>query len=226
MRLASTLVRSSRAKRILDIGTGFGYSALWLAEAAGACARVEGIDRFDDHAARCTGFAEVAELSERVSFLVGVAGELLSHLVGPYGVVHEDAWFAAQPAYFERIVELLKPCGLLTMPNWFLMTDAIAGVRHRRWADYGRVARHDGRLLGVALDMLAEAVAERDQLARELSEWHRGFVDGDVMPGHVQGQIREVLGWFAAHVQAPRIGVPLRDKLLALEQSGQSSQRH
>jgi len=146
MRLASTLVRSSRAKRILDIGTGCGYSALWLAEAAGACARVEGIDRFDDHAARCTGFAEVAGLSERVSFLVGVGGELLSHLVGPYGVVHEDAWFAAQPAYFERIVELLKPCGLLTMPNWFLLTDAIAGVRHRRWADYGRVARHDGRL--------------------------------------------------------------------------------
>jgi len=32
------------------------------------------------------------------------------------------------------------------MPNWFLLTDAIAGVRHRRWADYGRVARHDGRL--------------------------------------------------------------------------------
>jgi predicted O-methyltransferase YrrM len=53
-----------------------------------------------------------------------------------YDFVHDDSWFAAQPAYFDRVVELLTPGGLLTMPNWFLLTDAIAGRRHRRWARF------------------------------------------------------------------------------------------
>ena len=136
MRLAATLVRGVGAKRILDLGTGFGYSALWLAEAAGAGALVEAIDQFDVHVDAARRFAEKAGLSERVRFIAGEAGDILRNLHNEYDFVHDDAWFAAQPAYFERVLELLKPGGLLTMPNWFLLTDAIAERRHRRWARF------------------------------------------------------------------------------------------
>jgi predicted O-methyltransferase YrrM len=136
MRLVATLVRSTSAKHILDIGTGFGYSALWLATAAGPGARIEAIDQFADHVAAAQRFAELAGVAERVRFHVGDAGELLGQLVGPYDLVHDDAWFAAEPTYFDRVVELLKPGGVLTMPNWFLLTDAMAGKRHRRWARF------------------------------------------------------------------------------------------
>jgi predicted O-methyltransferase YrrM len=136
MRFVATLVRASQAKHILDIGTGFGYSALWLAEAAGSGARVETIDRFQEHLSVARRFAEQAGLSERMGFIPGEAAEVLRHLTGPYDLVHDDGWFAYQPTYFERVVELLKPGGLLTMPNWFLLEDALSGTPRRDWSEF------------------------------------------------------------------------------------------
>jgi predicted O-methyltransferase YrrM len=136
MRFVATLVRAVSATRILDIGTGFGYSALWLAEAAGAQGQVEAIDRFPEHLVAAQHFAEQAGLSQRIIFIPGEAAEVLAQLVGPYDVVHDDGWFAAQPTYFERVVELLKPGGLLTMLNWFLLEDAITGLPRRDWVEF------------------------------------------------------------------------------------------
>lgn len=136
MRFVAALVRASHAKRILDIGTGFGYSALWLAEAAGSGARVEAIDRFQEHLSVARRFAEQAGLSERIEFILGEASEVLMQLAGPYDLVHDDGWFAYQPTYFERMVELLKPAGLLTMPNWFLLEDALTGTPRRDWSEF------------------------------------------------------------------------------------------
>ena len=140
MRMVALLVRVSRATRILDIGTGFGYSALWLAKAAGVGARVEAIDRFPEHLATAQHFAEQAGLAQRIAFIPGEALEVLTQLAGPYDLVHDDGWFASQPAYFEHVVALLKPGGLLTMPNWFLLEDAITGTPRRSWAEFAGVA--------------------------------------------------------------------------------------
>jgi predicted O-methyltransferase YrrM len=140
MRFVATLVRAVSATRILDIGTGFGYSALWLAEAAGAEGQVEAIDRFPEHLRVAQHFAERAGLAQRIAFIPGEAAEVLTRLVGPYDIVHDDGWFASQPAYFERVVALLKPGGLLTMPNWFLLEDAITGTPRRNWAEFAGTA--------------------------------------------------------------------------------------
>jgi len=139
MRLAASLTRAAGARRILDLGTGFGYSALWLAEAAGADAHVDAIDQFSEHVAEAERFARLAGLDDRVRFIQGDVRSVLDGLraAPPYDQVHDDAWFAAEPPYFERVLELLRPGGLLTMPSWFLLTDALAGVRHERWARFG-----------------------------------------------------------------------------------------
>lgn len=50
MRVLATLARAAGAKRVLEIGCGLGYSAFWLAEAAGPEGTVETIDRFAEHA--------------------------------------------------------------------------------------------------------------------------------------------------------------------------------
>src|SRR5262245_39356926 len=137
MRFVATLVQASKAKRLLDIGTGLGYSALWLAKAAGASARIEAIDRFPEHLSLARHFVEQAELSAHIEFILGEASEIMEQqLTGLYDLIHDDGWFASQPLYFERMVALLRPGGVLTMPNWFLLEDALSGAPRRDWAEF------------------------------------------------------------------------------------------
>jgi predicted O-methyltransferase YrrM len=135
MRLAATLARASGARRVLDLGTGFGYSALWFAATA-VSAQVEAVDQFEEHLSRGREFAQNAELPDRIQFVQADAAEYLSRTDGPYDLVHDDAWFGRQPAYFDRMVQLLKPGGVLTMPNWFLLQDALTGTRYKRWSAF------------------------------------------------------------------------------------------
>ena len=154
MRLAATLARASGAQRVLDLGTGFGYSALWLAANA-PTAQVEAVDQFEEHVSRARAFAQDAGLVGRIQFIQAEASEYLWMTDGPYDLIHDDAWFGRQPAYFDRVVELLKPGGVLSMPSWFLLEDALTGTRYRRWAAFA------------GPDWPANTLAYAEQLARD-----------------------------------------------------------
>ena len=154
MRLASMLARASGAQRILDLGTGFGYSALWLA-ATGATVHVEAVDQFQEHLDYAHEFAQAGGLLPQIQFIQGDAAQYLRCTNGPYDFIHDDAWFGCQPAYFERVVEVLRPGGVLSMPNWFLLEDALTGRRYRRWSVFA------GR------DWPAATLAYAEQLARD-----------------------------------------------------------
>ena len=136
MRLAATVARASQPRRILDLGTGFGYSAMWLASASDETCTVEAIDLFPEHVSRAESFAKESGLSQRIKFSVGEVSEVLPGLMGPYDLIHDDAWFAAEPPYFDRMIQLLRPGGTLTMTNWFLLEDAITGEARRDWTEF------------------------------------------------------------------------------------------
>lgn len=158
MRVLATLVRAAGAKRILEIGCGLGYSALWLADGAGPDAMVETIERFPEHAEPARGFVREFGVEERVEVLLGEGEEILAGLTGSYDVIHDDGWFGTQPEYYERVVELLKPGGLWILSNWFLLDQAITGNTTMDWAQfagphwaedvkgYARVLTSDARL--------------------------------------------------------------------------------
>ncbi len=136
MSLAAQLVRASGATRILDLGSGLGYSTLWLADAAGEGARVLGIDRDAEHVAEAVRRATLRGLDGRASFVAGEVAELLNELSAPVDLVHDDAWFAERPAHLERVLALLRPGGVLTMPNWFLLEEALIGRPRRDWSEF------------------------------------------------------------------------------------------
>lgn len=136
MHLAATIVRATGARRILDLGTGFGYSALWLATAAGEDGTVDAIDRFPEHVAAAREFAVRFGLSNRIAFVAGEVSSVVDGLSPPYDLIHDDAWFAAKPPYLERVLQLLRPGGTLTMPNWFLLEDALRGHARRDWVEF------------------------------------------------------------------------------------------
>ena len=129
MRLVSALVAASNARRILEIGCGLGYSALWLAEAAGLEGRVDTIDRFPEHLRLAEQYLGAADFSERVHLLEGEADAVLPRLRGPYDIIYDDGWFVEEPAYLETMLDLLRTGGLLAMANWFPLEDAVLGRR-------------------------------------------------------------------------------------------------
>jgi len=136
MRVLATLVRATGAQRILEIGCGLGYSALWLAEAAGPRASIETIDRFPEHIAPAERHAEDIGYARRIAFHQGEAQEILLRLSGPYDLIHDDGWFAEEPSYFQRMVDLLRPGGLMVMSNWFLLAHAITGKPDTDWSQF------------------------------------------------------------------------------------------
>jgi predicted O-methyltransferase YrrM len=136
MRVLATLVQAVGARRILEIGCGLGYSGLWLAEAAGTDAKVETVERFPEHAEPARGFAAQFALAERLSVIIGEADSILAELGGPYDFVFDDGWFGHQPAYYDRVIELLRPGGLWVLSNWFLLSHAITGEAPMDWAQF------------------------------------------------------------------------------------------
>ena len=136
MSLAAQVVRTARPRQVVDLGSGLGYSTLWLAAAAPPGATILGIDSDPRHVTLAERAALEHALDGRVSFRAGEAVTVLAELDGPVDFVHDDAWFAAKPAHYDRVVDLLAPGGILTMPNWFLLLDALAAEPRRDWAEF------------------------------------------------------------------------------------------
>jgi predicted O-methyltransferase YrrM len=136
MRTLATIVKAIGARRGLEIGGGLGYSALWLAEALPPGGRLETIDRHPEHVGLIDSYARQFGLSERLVGVHGEADHVLKSLDGPYDFIHDDGWFGEEPAYYERMVELLRPGGLLILANCFLLEDAITGSPRMDWAEF------------------------------------------------------------------------------------------
>ena len=60
MRLAAAFARACGARPVLDLGTGFGYTAPWLADAVGPTGHVIAVDRHE----------ELADAALHVTFVV------------------------------------------------------------------------------------------------------------------------------------------------------------
>lgn len=118
--LLGTLVRAIGARRVLEVGCGIGYSALWLAYGSGPEGHVDTIERNPDHAeiARST-FAE-AGYTGRITVHLGSGALVLPRLEGPYDLAFCDADLEEYPSFFEEFLRLLSPKGTLLTSNLFL----------------------------------------------------------------------------------------------------------
>jgi len=136
MRFKRVLARATRPNRLLEVGSGLGYSALHLASAAGPDAKLTSIERDTEHVALAEQNVAKAGLAGRVQFITGEAVDLIPALEGPYDFVYDDGWFAKEPPYLELMIDLLRPGALLVMANWFLLEDAITNTPRNDWASF------------------------------------------------------------------------------------------
>src|SRR5262245_42212042 len=91
--LINLLVKQAKAKTILEVGSSYGYSTVWLAEAAretgGKVISLEKIPAKQEHARFSV---REAGLESFVDFRLGDALDWLSKLSGPVDFVLLDLW--------------------------------------------------------------------------------------------------------------------------------------
>jgi caffeoyl-CoA O-methyltransferase len=153
-RFLSTLVWATGARRILEIGTFTGYSALAMAASLPADGRLVTLELSQRHAAMAQRHIDASPFADRIEIRVGPALASLESLAGPFDLVFIDADKPGYVDYYEAVVPMLAPRGVIVADNvlWDgLVLDAEADDRTRALQRFNAHVAADPRVEQVML---------------------------------------------------------------------------
>jgi len=136
-RLLNILIKGAMARNILEIGTSYGHSTVWLAEAAAAIdGRVVTIDCAANKQEYARAMIEKAGLAAQVDFQLGDARDLIESLRGPFDFVLVDLWKELYIPCFDLFYPKLSSGALVAADNMVnpqsAQPDALAYRKHVR----------------------------------------------------------------------------------------------
>jgi predicted O-methyltransferase YrrM len=110
--------RLVRARHVCEVGSGGGYSGLWLLGGMDARGSLTTIELDAEHQALAQRAYAEAKYSDRVRSMLGAALSVLPKLAdGNYDIVFLDAVKSEYIEYLEHAKRLLRPGGLLLADN-------------------------------------------------------------------------------------------------------------
>lgn len=161
-RLLGVLLKLAGAKKVVEVGTLTGYSAIWIARSLPEDGHLWTVEADPKHADVAQANLKAAGLDKRVTVVEGPAMGILGILErhGPFDAVFVDADKENYPHYGRWAGKNLRPGGLLLADNAFyfgglMQDDAVAeGMRrfHQEATavfDTVCIPTPDGMLLGV-----------------------------------------------------------------------------
>ena len=116
-RLLQTLVWIAQARRVLEIGTYSGYSALSMAEGLADGGTLISCEIDADRAEFARRHIAGSPYADRIEVRVGPALDTIRSLDGPFDLVFIDADKTGYPDYFDATLPLLSPRGLIALDN-------------------------------------------------------------------------------------------------------------
>jgi predicted O-methyltransferase YrrM len=105
------------ARTVIELGSGFGYSAYWFTRAVGPGGRVVCTDGDPANRDLAEGFLTRAGRWDRVDFRVGMAQDVLRALPEPVDVVYNDIDKHDYPEAWELARTRIRPGGLYLCDN-------------------------------------------------------------------------------------------------------------
>jgi predicted O-methyltransferase YrrM len=130
-RLLNILAKSLEAPKILELGTSYGYSGIWLADAARATGgRLVTMELSADKSAYARSMSAKAGLAEHVDFKVGDAVAMIGEL--PHGIdfVLVDLWKKLYTPCLEAFYPKLNPGAIVVSDNMIEPASEREAVMH------------------------------------------------------------------------------------------------
>ncbi len=156
--LLCQLALISGARRVLDLGSGYGYSASWLARGLARGGRITCTDASEANARAARSFFLRQGIAGRIRFLVGDALKILDRLPGPFDLVFNDVDKEEYPQVLPRILRRLRRGGILVTDNMLWDGRVVQGDRTESTRG---VIRYTG-MLYASKDLLTTILPIRD----------------------------------------------------------------
>jgi caffeoyl-CoA O-methyltransferase len=133
--LLHVIARAMGARRIVEVGTAIGVSTLHLARALPDDGELVSFEIDPGRHAAAQGYLQRAGLAARVELRLQDAREGLAALEGPFDLAFLDGVKAEYEEYFERVVPLLRPGGLVAVDNVLMSGTVAEGRGDGHWSN-------------------------------------------------------------------------------------------
>lgn len=154
--LLELLAKAVGAREVLELGSGFGYSAFWFAKALPPDGRVLALEYDEANVERGRDYLARAGLAGLVEFRAGDALELIEAEEGPFDIIFNDIDKNAYPEVLPRALPKLRAGGLLISDNT-LWSGRVAVEPDGDWTAgiqaYNRLVSSDPRLVTTILPL-------------------------------------------------------------------------
>lgn len=115
------LAKLTHAKKYVEIGTFTGYSALSVALAMPADGKLVALDVSREYTDRARGYWKEAGVENKIDLRLGSGLAALDAMIakteGPFDLAFIDADKTNYDGYYERVLKLLRPGGLVALDN-------------------------------------------------------------------------------------------------------------
>lgn len=121
------LIEATRPRKVLEVGSAFGYATLWLArgQGGGEGAQITSIELLEDRVEIARQMLTRAGVIGRVRLITGDAFEVVPELPDTYDFIFLDAAKADYHRFYELLLPRLRRGGLLVAHNVFSRAEEV-----------------------------------------------------------------------------------------------------
>jgi caffeoyl-CoA O-methyltransferase len=160
-KILAEVVRKLKPRKILEVGSLYGYSAILITKNSPANAEITTVEKNPEHARVTEQNVERAQLENQIKVIKGDAMQTLSKLPGPFDLVFLDAEKTQYLDYLKAVEDKLHQGSVVVADN--------VGVFQDQMQNYLHYVRNTGRYRSRTVETLLE-FSETTKDAMEISE--------------------------------------------------------
>lgn len=160
-KILAEIVKEEKPRKILEVGSFYGYSAILIAKNSPAKAEITTVEKNPEHARITEQNVERAKLEDQIKVIKGDAMEILRTLPGPFDLVFLDAEKTQYLDYLKAVEDKLHQGSVVVADN--------VGVFQDQMQNYLHYVRNTGRYRSRTVETLLE-FSDTTKDAMEISE--------------------------------------------------------